>query len=60
MYGAENQELCERRADPTRNMTSNSTLAMASQSLWSVFDQWPWHSPDVMDSVLTHFALDSG
>jgi hypothetical protein len=30
------------------------------QSPWSAGDRWARYSPDVMDSVVAHFTLDSG
>jgi hypothetical protein len=29
-------------------------------SLWPAGDWWAWYSPDIMDSPVAHFMLDSG
>jgi hypothetical protein len=49
------------------NMASNSALALGfgdgepvrCQSPWSTGDWWSWCSPDVVDGVVAHLALDT-
>jgi hypothetical protein len=64
MWSAEDQELSERRTLPSRNMASNSALAIASRSGASrrgrQVTSVARYSPDVVDSIMADFALDSG
>jgi hypothetical protein len=63
MCSAEDQELSEGRAVPSRTMALNSALAIASRSgasrLGRQVTGWAWSSPDVVGGVVAHFPLIS-
>jgi hypothetical protein len=59
MSSAEEQELSSAVRQHVIEFSFVYSEPVRCQSPWSAGDRWAWYGPDVMNSVVAHFALDS-